>query len=261
MGFLVALMQTPEWEQYPDNAGSAWDRWQADLKHCARDRIVDLGRQHKSILKQKLENLSEEDKHAHAAQLRRLLGTLLMKWTIGSSMLFCKLVAHFPQLEIVPVRCNVPSEYVPHFTREIDEWRTRKKQYLLQRQDKYDAAQHKIGPGPEVKEMTILTEMRLLRLYSSYPIIISHPDFRDLSHTLKESTQENQWMCRKKGSYEMRRTDSPYEEHIPLFGHGSCSPKLQALAWYLTKHWPRTDKVVICTVGPISSLIMYWVSH
>lgn len=86
-------------------------------------------------------------------------------------------------------------------------------------------------------------------------------EIKDLALTLEE-LREKKWIRVKPGQlHELEETHSPYEKHIETIAGYNQSTKNLALAVLINKIWKSSNQVVVMGMGPVSTLIIYWVSY
>jgi len=229
------------------------------LKFCTKQALIELGKKHESLVKAIIAKTdNKEARTEHGKSLTTVVQTLWLQRMsestfFGYDMVLIPANYHFDCL------LDSPERYRPIFDGAFDEMTRQLRGTFQKSLELFD--QGKKITTPAIAVNTWLQAARRARILSSFPELALNEGTKDLTYTLQE-IQANRWIKIKKGKlYELERKDSPYEEAIAqLAGIGNCV-KMRAM-WILANHfWKEEPKLVVLVMGPVPSLIVYWVSR
>ena len=258
----ISVIEDETWEE-PPPARPDYPRMnncRRDLVHCTKTALQKLGREHSTLVKAQLTKRGRDDEahKKHAENMAVVVKRLWIRRTGDSNFMGYDLVKlpanyHFDCLLEYPHRYKTLLEAAMNSVCV-----SVRKTYHAQ-VEKYRSKQRIKAPG--IATHTWLQEARRARILSSFPELGLIDETKDLSLTVEE-LKANGWITVKHGAlHELEEMNSPYEKHIEkIAGYHECT-KFLALAVLMDKIWEPRDQVVIMGMGPVSALIIYWVSH
>ena len=261
MAAWIGVIQDERWLNPPRVSGYRRMRTQQGNLHlCTKDALIELGKRHDQLVKMlrngEAKNCGQRLKE-HERSITTVVQTLWLRRTAESTFMGFDLVRippnfHYDCLLPYPERYHhILDDLFDQITKEIQEVYDRQL-YL------FNAKQKAVKPVIAVH--TWLMAARRARILSSFPELAIHEATKGLALTLKEA-QEERWIQVEAGKlYQLAQTGSPYEKAIhDIAGNANCM-KLRTLQLVREHIWGKHEKVVIMAMGPVSALIIYWVS-
>ena len=249
-----------EWWNKPDPS-PAWPEKEAhrrNLRLCTPNALKELGKVHQRIVDGT--ETKRSVKLQHISNLTTVLRTLWIKRDADRSTFFDQ-----PLTPLVPnTHCDIDCKLPDKFKTLVNSSVTTITDQLLQENEAAKQAWRAgggLGAEPQINVHNWMRRVRRLRILSTFPVLGTLEDTKNLELTGAEDRQHG-WVTKAKDHpYNLDETGSPYERHIEAICAESDCTKVAAINKLIDEKWDPEEKAVFCSMGPTPALVLYWVCH